>query len=273
MIRRRDQVTGHVLLTVAALVALLPLCGVVVMSLGPPTNTGGNLMLSGATHLSNFVTAWTSAGFGPALRTSTIITVSTVIFSLALSVPAGYAFAAMHFRGSSLMFYLLVFGLLIPWEAMIIPLYFDMRHFGLTDNYWSVILPDVAGSVAFGAFWMRAFFLGAARSLVEASRLDGANSMKTLRYVLLPLARPQVLTLAVLFFVWNWNDFLLPLVMLSGSSLKTATMSLVFFQGQHITNYSYLAASSLITIAPVVLVYVVMQRSFTRGILGGAIKE
>jgi raffinose/stachyose/melibiose transport system permease protein len=273
MIRRRDQVAGYILLTVAALVALVPLCGVVVLSLGPPSNIGGYLTLSGATHLSNFATTWTQGGFGPALRTSTIITVSTVIISVVLSVPAGYAFAVMRFRGGTFLFYLMVFGLLIPIEAMIIPLYFDMRSFDLTDNYWSVILPDVAFSVAFGAFWMRAFFLGAARSLVEASRLDGANSLKTMRYVLLPLARPQVLTLAVLFFVWNWNDFLLPLVMLSGSSLQTATISLVSFQGEHTTNYAYLAAGSLITVAPVVLVYILLQRSFTRGILGGAIKE
>lgn len=111
---------------------------------------------------------------------------------------AGFAFGTMRFRGRSVLFYLLLLGLLIPLEAMIIPLYFDLRRFGLTGNYWSVILPDSALSTAFGCFWMRAFFLSAPRSLVEAARLDGATVLTRLRRVLLPLARPQVLTLAVL---------------------------------------------------------------------------
>jgi raffinose/stachyose/melibiose transport system permease protein len=273
VIRRRDQLLGYALLTIVSLTALLPLAGVLVLALGPQTMSGWAPSLSQARHFSNFTTSWTLASFGPALRTSAIITVTTVIVSVALSVPAGYAFALMRFRGRSILFYLTVFGLLIPIEAILIPLYFDMRSLNLIDNYWSVFLPDIAFSVAFGAFWMRAFFLTSARSLVEAARLDGAGSARTLWHVLLPLARPQLLVLAVLFFVWNWNDFLLPLVMLSGSSLQTAPISLVFFQSQHTTNYTYLAASALITVAPVLAVYVLLQRSFTRGVLAGAIRE
>jgi raffinose/stachyose/melibiose transport system permease protein len=273
MIRRRDQIAGYGLLILLSVAALGPLLGVVVLALGPAGNTSGTLSLSAATHLGNFARAWHLANFGPAMRTSAIITVGTVIVSVAFSVPAGYAFALMRFRGRSMLFYLMVFGLLIPLEAMLIPLYFDMRSLNLIDNYWSVALPDTAFSVAFGAFWMRAFFLSSARSLVEAARIDGANSLQVLWRVLLPLARPQVLTLAVLFFVWNWNDFLLPLVMLSGSSLQTVPMSLVFFQSQHLTNYTYLAAGALITIAPVLAVYLLLQRSFTRGILTGAVRD
>jgi raffinose/stachyose/melibiose transport system permease protein len=273
MIRRRDQVAGYVLLTLAALLALLPFLGVVVLSLGEPGQISPSLSLSSATHWSNFADVWDQGGFGSSMTTSMIITVTVVVVAAVLSVPAGYALALMPFRGRLAMFLLFVFGLLIPIEAMIIPLYFDLRNLGLADNYWSVILPDIGFSVAFGAFWMRAFFLSSSRSLIEAARIDAANSLQTLNRILLPLARPQVLTLAVLFFVWNWNDFLLPLVMLSGSDLQTAPMSLVFFQGQHTTDYTYLAAASLITIAPVVLVYVALQRSFTRGVLAGAVKE
>ena len=273
MIRRRENVLGYALVSVVSLTALLPIIGVLILGLGPQSNDSGTLSLTSATHPSNFSAAWSSAGFGPAMRTSAIITVATVVISVILSVPAGYAFAMMRFRGRSVLFYLMVFGLLIPIEAILIPLYFDLRSVNLADNYWSVILPDVAFSVAFGAFWMRAFFMTSARSLVEAARLDGANSLRTLWHVLLPLARPQVTTLAVLFFVWNWNDFLLPLVMLSGSSLQTAPISLVFFESQHTTNYTYLAAGSIITMAPVVIIYVLLQRSFTRGMLAGAIKE
>jgi raffinose/stachyose/melibiose transport system permease protein len=273
MIPRRDRVLGYMVLTVASFTAVLPLIGVIILSLGPQTTSGGSLSLSSSLHFGNFASAWSQAGFGPALRTSLIITVVTIVVAVILSVPAGYAFALMRFRGRSLLFYAMVFGLLIPVEAIIIPLYFDLRRLNLVDNYWSVILPDVAFSVAFGAFWMRAFFITSSQPLMEAARLDGANSLRTLWHVLVPMARPQLLTLAVLFFVWNWNDFLLPLVMLTGSSLQTAPLSLIVFQGQHTTNYTFLAAGALITVAPVVFVFLVLQRSFTRGVLTGAVKE
>jgi raffinose/stachyose/melibiose transport system permease protein len=266
-------VLGYIVLSLASLTALLPVIGVIIRSLGPRSTSAGSLSLSSRLHFSNFASAWSQAGFGPALRTSAIITVTMVVVSVVLSVPAGYAFALMRFRGRSILFYLMVFGLLIPIEAILIPLYFDLRRFNLVGNYWSVILPDVAFSVTFGAFWMRAFFLTSSQELMEAARLDGANSGRTLWHVLLPLARPQLLTLAVLFFVWGWNDFLLPLVMLTGSSLQTAPISLVFFQGQHTTDYTLLAAGSLITVAPVVLIFILLQRSFTRGVLAGAVKE
>jgi raffinose/stachyose/melibiose transport system permease protein len=201
-----------------------------------------------------------------------VITIATVVVSVLFSVPAGFAFGTMNFRGRNIIFYALLFGLLIPLEALIIPLYFDLRRFGLVDNYWGVVLPDSALSVSFGSFWMRAFFLSTPRELVEAARLDGAGSFATLRRVLIPLASPPILTLAVLVFVWTWNDFLLPLVMLAGSNIQTAPIALVFFQSQHTTNYTYLAGATIITAAPVLVVYVVLQRSFHRGMLAGALK-
>jgi raffinose/stachyose/melibiose transport system permease protein len=272
MIGRIERATGYTILTLASAIAVVPLLGVVVMALNSPDGVSDTPSLKQATHPGNFATVWQQAGFGASLRASTIIALATVAITVATSVPAGYAFATMKFRGRSLLFYLVLLGLLIPLEAMIIPLYFDLRPFGLTGNYWGVILPDTALSIAFGSFWMRAYFLSAPRTLIEAARIDGASPVTTLRAVLLPLARPQMLTLAVLVFVWTWNDFLLPLVMLSGSSIQTAPISLVYFQSQHVTNFTYLAGAAVITVVPVVVVYVVLQRSFARGMLSGAIK-
>lgn len=267
-----ERIAGYLILSLGAIIALVPLLGVVIMSLGAPDSLSSSLSLGSATHLGNFEAVWQQGGFGASMRSSAIITISIVVISVAVSIPAGYAFATMRFRGRGILFYLLILGLLIPLEAMIVPLYFDLRAVGLSDTLWGVILPESGLSAAFGCFWMRAFFLSIPRSLVEAARLDGAGTLATLRLVLLPLARPQVLTMAVLFFVWNWNDFLLPLVMLSGSDIQTAPISLVLFQSQHTTNYTFLAGAALITAAPVVLVYMLLQRSFTQGIISGAIK-
>jgi len=273
MISRRDVVVGYLLLSLAAVISLGPILGVVILALGEPGGIGASLDITKATNFGNFAEVWGKGDFGPALRTSLIITSVVVLVSVAFSAPAGYAFALMRFPGRTAVFALLILGILMPLESMIVPLFLDMRRLNLDNNYWSVILPQIGFSVAFGAFWMRAYFIQSARSLMDAARIDGANSWTTLTRVLLPLARPQLLTLAVLFFVWNWNDFLLPLVMLSGSDLQTAPMALVTFEGARRTDFAYLGAASLLTIAPVIAVFVLLQRSFTRGILAGSVKE
>ena len=148
-----------------------------------------------------------------------------------LATLAGYAFGVMDFPLSTPLFYLFIIGLTLPQEALVVPLYFDLRYVELTDTYWALIFPQMGASVAFGTFWMRAFFRGVPQSLVEAARIDGASSWFTLWRVLLPLARPAVLTMTVLLFMWTWNEFLLALVMVSEEGLRTAPLGLSFFQG------------------------------------------
>ena len=201
-----------------------------------------------------------------------IVAVAVVGISAVLSILSGYAFGMMRFRGSELLFYVFLLGLMVPMEAIIVPLYYDFRDLGLTDTYWALILPQVGTSVAFGTFWMRAFFRGVPRSLVEAARIDGASSWFTLWRVLLPLARPAVLTMTVLLFMWTWNEFLLALVMVSDESLRTAPLGLSFFQGRNTSDLTLLAAGSVIVALPVVVLYVFLQRHFIRGMLAGAVK-
>ena len=170
-----------------------------------------------------------------------------------LSILAGYAFGMMRFRGAKALFYLFLLGLMVPLEATIVPLYYDLRDLRLTDTYWALILPQVGLSVAFGTFWMRAFFRTVPRSLVEAARIDGASSWTTLWRVLVPAARPAILTMMVLVFMWTWNEFLLALVMVSDENLRTAPLGLAFFQGAHTTDLTLLAAGAVIVAAPVVV--------------------
>ena len=176
-----------------------------------------------------------------------------VVLSTLLSILAGYAFGMMRFRGSSALFYLMLLGLMVPLEATIVPLYYDLRDLSLTDTYWALILPQVGVSVAFGTFWMRAFFRSVPRSLVEAARLDGSSSWTTLWRVVLPLGRPAVLTMVALIFMWTWNEFLLALVMVSDEGLRTAPLGLAFFQGRNTTDFALLAAGSVIVATPVVV--------------------
>jgi raffinose/stachyose/melibiose transport system permease protein len=271
MTSRTEQTVGYVVLGVFSLIALLPIAGIVFTALQDPDG-GASFGSFDGLHFGNFKDAWEEGNFGTYLKSSVLVAVVVVGGAGFLSILSGYAFGMMRFRGSQLLFYVFLFGLTIPIEAVIVPLYYDFRDLSLTDTYWGLILPQMGASVAFGTFWMRAFFRGVPRSLVEAARIDGASTWFTLWRVLLPLARPAVLTMAVLLFMWTWNEFLLALVMVSEEGLRTAPLGLSFFQGRNTSNLTLLAAGAVIVATPVVIVYVFLQRHFIRGMLSGAVK-
>ncbi len=271
MTSRTEQTLTYTILGLFSLLALAPIVGILFTALQDPNGVNSFGSFDGI-HLANFKDAWEQGNFGSYLKSSAIVTVSVVVVAGVLSILSGYAFGLMRFRGSELLFYVFLLGLMVPMEAIVVPLYYDLRDLSLTDTYWALILPQIATSVAFGTFWMRAFFRSVPRSLVEAARIDGASSWFTLWRVLLPLAKPAVLTMTVLLFMWTWNEFLLALVMVTDEGLRTAPLGLSFFQGRNTSNLTLLAAGAVIVATPVVVLYMFLQRHFIRGMLSGAVK-
>lgn len=271
MTSQREQALTYTILGVFSIVALFPIVGILLTAVQDPNGIATFGTFDGI-HPGNFKDAWEQGNFGTYLRSSVIVSVVVVVVSIVLSILSGYAFGLMRFRGSEVLFYVFLLGLMVPMEAMIVPLYYDLRDLALTDTYWALILPQIGTSVAFGTFWMRAFFRTVPRSLVEAARIDGASSWFTLWRVLLPLARPAVLTMTVLLFMWTWNEFLLALVMVTDEGLRTAPLGLNFFQGRNQSNLTLLAAGAVIVATPVVVLYMFLQRHFIRGMLSGAVK-
>ncbi|MGP3932981.1 carbohydrate ABC transporter permease [Nonomuraea sp. KM88] len=266
MISRAERVANYVILSAFAAFALFPIVTILAAALGPADSgdTAG---------LGNFAAAWEIGHFDTYLRSSLLVSAFVVVVSVVLSIMSGYAFGTMRFRGQSALFYLFLVGIMMPSEAIAVPLYFDLRTLGLIDTFWSVTLPQVALSVAFGTFWMRAYFRASNRAIVEAARIDGASSWRILWRVLLPPARPAVVTLTLLVFMWTWNEFLIPLIMVTSESLRTAPLGLAFFQGQYTSGFTLLAAGSVIVATPVVIFYLFLQRHFVRGLLQGAVRE
>jgi raffinose/stachyose/melibiose transport system permease protein len=279
MISPAERAANYVLLATFSVFALYPIASILAAALGPDDSAGatGPDDGTGATvaglHVGNFAEAWRVGHFGTYLRTSLAVSVFVVVVSVALSVLSGYAFGTMRFRGQGLLFYLFLLGIMMPSEAIVVPLFFDLRALGLTDTFWAIALPQVAQSVAFGTFWMRAYFRSSSRALVEAAWIDGATHWRVLWQVLVPLARPAIVTLTLLLFMWTWNEFLIPLVMVVRESLRTAPLGLAFFSGQHTSGFTLLAAGAVIVATPVVLLYLFLQRHFIRGMLEGAVRE
>jgi raffinose/stachyose/melibiose transport system permease protein len=273
VVSRRERIFAYAFLTFFALAALFPIVGVVLLALNPRGAPVSGFSLPEEFHPHTFVEAWQIAQLSTYMRSSVIVSACVVVGTTILSVIAGYAFGTMRFRGQDWLFYLMMLGMILPFEAVIVPLYYDLRALGLTNTYASLVLPQIGVNVCFGTFWMRAYFRSVPRSMLEAAEVDGAGSFQTLLRVALPPGKPAVLTLVVLLFMWSWNEFLLPLVMVTDDALRTAPLGLAFFAGQHSTDRIGMAAAAVIVSAPVILVFIIFQRSFIRGMAAGAVKE
>ena len=269
---RRQVTFNYLLIIFCSLVAVYPLVGVVLASLYPagPASAPSGFALPPSFNWHNYVSAWEQGGFAASFTTSVIVAAIMVPASVGLSILGGFAFATMRFRGSKAIFYLFILGLIIPTEATIVPLYYDVRAMGLLDTYWALILLETSGELAFGIFWMRAAFISAPPSLLEAARIDGASSWRTLWQILVPFARPAILTLTVLTFADSWNEFFLALVFTVNH--MTAPAGLASFSGRYTTNIPLVSAGAVIVAVPILIVFIIFQRQFMRGMLTGAVK-
>jgi raffinose/stachyose/melibiose transport system permease protein len=272
MLSRAERLTCLAILLLAAVITLYPLVTLVSTALAP-SGTSGGISFGDHLSLSAFAYAWRSGDFSAYMRNTAIVTVSVVVISAVIAVPAGYAIALVRPPGARWVLYVAVFGFMLPVEALIVPWYYQFRSAGLINTYWAMILPQVAQSVAFGTFWMYVAFRSIPRSLSESATIDGASRVALLWRILVPNVGPAVKTMAALVFLWTWNAFLLPLVMVSSQSLYTVTVGLSTFQGAHFNNYAALAAGSVLAALPVVLVYLFAQRSFISGLFAGSVVE
>jgi raffinose/stachyose/melibiose transport system permease protein len=272
MLSRTERVICLIILCCAAIVTLYPLVALVSTALSSGSSSGG-LSFGRGLSLKAFGFAWESGDFSRYMLNTAIVTVSVVVISAVVAVMAGYSIALAKPPGARWVLYVAVFGFMLPVEALIIPWYYQFRTFGIINTYWSMILPQVAQSIAFGTFWMYVAFRSVPRSLAESARMDGASPFTLLWRILVPNVAPAVKTMAALVFLWTWNAFLLPLVMISNQSLYTVTVGLSTFEGAHFNNYAALAAGSCLAALPVVVVYLFAQRSFIKGIFAGSLVE
>jgi raffinose/stachyose/melibiose transport system permease protein len=269
---RAQVALNYTLLVFFSFLAVYPIAGVFLASVYPPGAQPSSITPPAHFDFHNFVTAWTQGHFALYFRSSAIVAVAVVAGSTILSILGGYALGTMRFRGSRILFYSFILGLIIPTEATIVSLYYDIRALNLIDTWTALILVEVSGEVAFGVFWMRAAFLAAPRSLIEAARIDGASSWRLLWGIMVPFAWPAILTLMVLTFADSWNEFFLALVLTTSDQHLTAPAGLQVFTGKYTTNIPLISAGAVIVAVPVIIVFVLLQRQFIRGVLTGAVK-
>ena len=273
MTSRTERIFAYAFLTLFSIIALYPVVGALLLALHPRDALVSGLSIPWPLHFETFKEAWNIAHLSTYLRSSFIVSTAVVIGTTVLSILAGYAFGTMRFRGENWLFYLLLSGMILPVEAIVIPLYYDFDAVGLTNTYWALILPQIGLSVCFGTFWMRAYFRSVPRSMLEAAEMDGAGSLRTLFSVALPPGRPAVLTLVLLTFMCSWNKFLLPLVMVTSENLRTAPLGLAFFAGAARDRPHRSGRGSRHRVRADHHAVPGLPRSFIQGMATGAVKE
>lgn len=272
---RTDRAVGYLILIVASAVAIYPFLSILGLALSSPGQRPSGFSVPTSVNLENFTKAWTEGGFSQAMLSSALVAVAVVILTVVLAIPA--AFALRGARGAPFLVasVVLLLGLVMPYEATVIALYTMFKDWGLLNTSWALILPQIGLSLSFAILWLRIAIADFPASLLEAASIDGAGRFRSLVQIVVPLMTPAITTLAMLLFLFTWNEFLLALVLVPDNpDVQTVPLALSFFAGNRRTgDPAVTAAAAVLVCLPILVAYVFLQRRFIAGVLSGAVRE
>jgi multiple sugar transport system permease protein len=259
-----------VVLLLGAFIVLLPLCVVFITSFAPTVASPENLSQNNWS-LANYRAAWQQGKFLLAFANSTLVAIAVTAFQIVTSALAGYALARLKFRGRQALLLVVLATLVIPFQLLVIPIFLVLKWGHLINTYWALILPTSVNG--FGIFLLRQYFQTIPVELEEAAAIDGANRLQILWRVMLPLARPALVTLFLFTFIGEWNDLFKPLVFTTRPELRTVQLALAEFQEQFTNNWPLMMAAVTIATVPVMVLFLIGQRQFIQGIATTGIKN
>jgi alpha-1,4-digalacturonate transport system permease protein len=259
-------------LVVGALVVAFPLYWMFATAVRPKKEifSGGFDLVPSTLVWSNFSDAWNKLPWDQFYINSIAIAAIAVPITVFINLLAGYTFAKYKFPGRDILFLLMISTLMIPIQVIMVPEFLIVAKLGWVNTWWGVLVPRAAE--AFGLFMVRQFMVSIPDELIEAARLDGAGEFTIFRRVVLPLSWPVIAVLSIFTFMWRWNDFAWPLVVLQNQSSYTVPLGLNLMKGQYFTDWTGLMSMSLLSIIPIMLVFVVFQRYFIQGIASTGLK-
>ena len=250
-------------------IILLPLFVVFVTSLAPPRTAVG-ILHPAVWSWANYLEAWKQGKFLRAFANSTLVALTVTTFQIITSAFAGYALARLKFKGKQVIILIVLATLVIPFQMLVIPIFLVLKWGHLINTYWAMILPTAANG--FGIFLLRQYFQAIPVEIEEAAAIDGASHLQILWQIMLPLSRPALVTLFLLTFIGEWNDLFKPLVFTTRPELKTVQLALAEFQDQFTSNWPLMMAAVNISTIPVLVLFLIAQRQFIRGISTTGIK-
>lgn len=272
MSRRLGSVLLHALLGVLVVVTLAPLWWMLVVSLstaGEASPFAPRLLPAGVT-FEHYLALFTRLDLARYVLNSAFLAGTVTLIALAINSAAGYAFAKLRFAGRDRIFRTLLAVLVVPAQVAMLPLFLMLRELGFINTYWGVIIPGAAS--VFGIYLMRQFALTIPDSLLDAARIDGASEFRVYWFVVLRLCRPILITLGIFTFMGTWNDFMWPLIVLTDRDLYTLPVALANLLGEHGQDTELMMAGAVLTVLPVMVMFLVLQRYYIEGLMAGGVK-
>lgn len=269
---RFEAWVGRILLILLMLVTLLPFASLFVTALHEPGTYPPGISWPETPHWANFLLAFQSANMLELLWSSVLIELGVVPVAIIIATLAGFALGHLRPAGGRWVFIAFILGLTLPFEGIIVPLYYQMRDIGLLNTRWAIILPLIGLFMPFAVTWMRAHFINMPQDLSEAARVDGASTWQLFWRIHVPLSLPALSSLAILLFLWTWNQFLLAVVLVDDPARRTMAGALGAFQGQWGTDIPLLCAGSLLILTPTLIIFLIFQRQFVAALLQGSVK-
>lgn len=221
--------------------------------------------------LHQYAYVWKSIPIVSMLKNTLVFAGGVTLLSLLFDSMAGYAFARMHFKGSKLLFSIILLTMMVPFQIIMTPLYIEVYKLNLLDSYAGLILPRATS--AFGIYMMSSFFSGLPKSLEESGRIDGMSEFRIYRSIMLPLCKPALMSLGIFHFMNNWNDLLYPLMLTSSAEKRTLSAGLAVLVGNKVIKYGPTLAATMISLIPLLVLYLFCQKYFVEGIASSGMKE
>lgn len=271
--RRLTALALHLALLGLTAATLFPLLWMLSVSL-MPTEAAARLpppLFPDAPTLAHYRLLFERLAIGRYVWNSTLIAGGLTLLSLLFNAMAGYAFAKLHFAGKARLFQVLLAALVIPGQTAMLPLFLLLKGLGLINTYGGIIIPGMAS--LFGIFLIRQHVLSVPDSLLDAARIDGAGEFRIFWSLVLPLCQPVLVTLAMFTFMGSWNDFMWPLVVLTGDEHYTLPVALANLLGEHVQDPELMMAGAVLTVLPVTLLFLLLQRHYIEGLVSGSLKE
>jgi raffinose/stachyose/melibiose transport system permease protein len=269
---RRELYAGRVWLLALVAIIVLPFISIFTTALHPSGSAPVGLSWPSEPQWGNFVEAFQVANMRALLASSVFIVLAVVPISLVISTMAGFGIGLLRIPGAGLLLLLFVFGLTLPFEGIITPLYFLARQMGILNTRLAIVLPLIGLFMPFAVFWMRAHFVNMPPELSEAARVDGASTWDLFWRIHVPLARAPIASLGILMAVWAWNQFLLALVLVEDPTQRTMAGALGAFQGHYATDIPLLSAGTILILLPTLVLFIVFQRHVIAALLQGSVK-
>lgn len=274
-LNRNSWKTGVIFLILSAVsvLFLLPFIWMLSTALKTPAEAAGSRIhiIPEKLMWSNFGDALNAAPFMGYVGNSMIVAVFSVIMTVFINCLAGYAFAKYHFVGKTVLFMMVLSTLMIPTQIIMVPNFYILKELDWINTYAGLIVPR--GAEAFGLFLARQYIMNIPDSLIEAARIDGAGEFKIFNRIILPNVKPLIAVLVIFTFMWRWNDLIWPLIAVSEKSMYTVQLGLAMVKGEHYIDWTMTMCLTLLSIIPIMIVFLLFQRYFVQGMVSSGTKE